>query len=93
MWPSCKRPALGGRAQFQVWIFSYTVWAQSSKKQLSRVLMGPADGAGPVEEATPLIERGYPALTQSPPAILATHSDPAFLPVAARKNWYNLTLR
>ncbi len=57
MWPSCKRPALGGRAQFQLWIFSYTLRAQSSKKQLSRVLIGPDDGAGPTEETTPLIER------------------------------------
>ena len=29
----------GRRAQFQLWIFSYTVWARSSKKWVSRVML------------------------------------------------------
>ena len=54
--PSCKRPALGGRAQFELWIFSYTVRAQPSKKWVSRVLIGLDDGAGQAEETAPSIE-------------------------------------
>jgi hypothetical protein len=33
--------ALGGRAQFQLCIFSYTVLARPSKKWVSRVKIGP----------------------------------------------------
>jgi hypothetical protein len=37
---SCKRPALGRRAQFQLWIFSYTNLPVRSKKRLSRLMIG-----------------------------------------------------
>jgi hypothetical protein len=37
----------GRRAQFQLWIFSYTVLARSSKKRLSRILIGTGDEFGP----------------------------------------------
>jgi hypothetical protein len=36
--------AVGGRAQFQLWIFSYTIRARSSKKWLSRVMIERGDG-------------------------------------------------
>jgi len=42
---SCKRPGRGRRAQFQLWIFSYTGFARPSKKWLSRVMIGFGDGA------------------------------------------------
>jgi hypothetical protein len=32
--------AVGGRAQFQLWIFSYTILARSSKKWVSRLMIG-----------------------------------------------------
>jgi hypothetical protein len=42
---SCKCPDRGRRAQFQLWIFSYTGFARSSKKWVSRVKIGSGDGA------------------------------------------------
>ena len=42
---SCKRPGRGRRAQFQLWIFSYTGFARSSKKWVSRVKIGFGNGA------------------------------------------------
>src|SRR5712671_7845883 len=41
---SCKRPGRGCRAQFQLWIFSYTVLARPSKKWVSRLKIGRGDG-------------------------------------------------
>jgi hypothetical protein len=41
--PISGRPEIG--AQFQLWIFSYTVLARSSKKRLSRLKIGPGVNA------------------------------------------------
>src|SRR5882757_7937757 len=45
--------AVGGRAQFQLWIFSYTIRARSSKKWVSRIKIGPGDGFGIVARMEP----------------------------------------
>ena len=36
---SCKRPALGAQAQFQLWIFSYTILVALTNYMLSRVML------------------------------------------------------
>jgi hypothetical protein len=43
--PTSGRPGIG--AQFQLWIFSYTILARSSKKRVSRVLIGMGDEFSP----------------------------------------------
>ena len=45
--PHMQTPgAVGGRAQFQLWIFSYTIRPRSSKKWVSRLMIGRGDGFG-----------------------------------------------
>jgi hypothetical protein len=53
--PISGRPEIG--AQFQLWIFSYTILARSSKKWVSRVLIGPTITSPGRERLAPVPER------------------------------------